>query len=113
MLGLNTTLEALLQVNGTKVLGYEPSLMLALDDTCRLQCRLNIETLRTNAYQIRTNHFPEGADHGLLHGAAILGEADRPVVCRGVSEPAENLHGFGGESHHPGGDQAVEPDDRE
>jgi hypothetical protein len=40
------------------VLGYEPSLMLALDDTCRLQCRLNIET-RTNAYQIRTNQFPE------------------------------------------------------
>src|SRR5947208_5267378 len=57
-LGLNTTLESLLQVNGTKVLGYEPALMLALDDTCRLQCRLNIET-RTNAYQIRTNHFPE------------------------------------------------------
>ena len=57
-LGLNTTLESLLQMQGTKVLGYEPSLMLALDDTCRLQCRLNIET-RTNAYQIRTNQFPE------------------------------------------------------
>lgn len=57
-LGLNTTLESLLQVSGTKVLGYEPALMLALDETCRLQCRLNIET-RTNAYQIRTNQFPE------------------------------------------------------
>jgi hypothetical protein len=57
-LGLNTTLESLLQMQGTKVLGYEPSLMLALDDTCRLQCRLNIET-RTNAYQIRTSQFPE------------------------------------------------------
>ena len=57
-LGLNTTLEALLQMQGSKVLGYEPALMLALDDTCRLQCRLNIET-RTNAYQIRTNQFPE------------------------------------------------------
>jgi hypothetical protein len=57
-LGLNTTLESLMQVPGTKVLGYEPSLMLALDDTCRLQCRLNIET-RTNAYQIRTGNFPE------------------------------------------------------
>ena len=40
------------------MLGYEPSLMLALDETCRLQCRLSIET-RTNAYQIRTNNFPE------------------------------------------------------
>jgi hypothetical protein len=44
-------------MNGSRVLGYEPSLMLALDETCRLQCRLNIET-RTNAYQIRTNQFP-------------------------------------------------------
>jgi len=57
-LGLNTTLESLMQMPGTKVLGYEPALMLALDETCRLQCRLNIET-RTNAYQIRTNQFPE------------------------------------------------------
>ena len=57
-LGLNTTLESLLQAPGTKVLGYEPSLMLALDETCRLQCRLNIET-RTNAYQIRTQQFPD------------------------------------------------------
>jgi hypothetical protein len=57
-LGINTTLESLMQVPGTKVLGYEPSLMLALDESCRLQCRLNIET-KTNAYQIRTNQFPE------------------------------------------------------
>lgn len=57
-LGLNTTLESLLQMQGSKVLGYEPALMLALDDSCRLQCRLNIET-RTNAYQIRTGQFSE------------------------------------------------------
>ena len=57
-LGLNTTLEALMQMQGTKVLGYEPALMLALDDTCRLQCRLSIET-RTNAFQVRTGQFPE------------------------------------------------------
>jgi hypothetical protein len=57
-LGLNTTLESLVQMPGAKVLGYEPSLTLSLDDTFRLQCRLNIET-RTNAYQIRTGQFPE------------------------------------------------------
>ncbi len=57
-LGLNTTLESLLQAPGTKVIGYEPAVMLALDESCRLQCRLNIET-RTNAYQIRTNQYPE------------------------------------------------------
>src|SRR5438045_3537161 len=57
-LGLNTTLQNLMEMPGSRVLNYEPSLMLALDDTCRLQCRLNIET-RTNAYQIRTGHYPE------------------------------------------------------
>jgi hypothetical protein len=57
-LGLNTTLETLLQMPGSRVINYEPSLMLSLEESCRLQCRLNIET-RTNAYQIRTGQFPE------------------------------------------------------
>lgn len=57
-LGLNTTLENLMQLPGSRVINYEPSLMLALDESCRLQCRLSIET-RTNAYQIRTGQFPE------------------------------------------------------
>src|SRR5262245_65326285 len=57
-LGLNTTLENLLQLPGSKVINYEPSLMLALDESCRLQSRLSIET-RTNAYQIRTGQFPD------------------------------------------------------
>jgi hypothetical protein len=57
-LGLNTTLENLLQLPGAHVLNYEPSLMLSLDDSCRLQCRLSMET-RTNAYQIRTGQYPE------------------------------------------------------
>ncbi len=57
-LGLNTTLESLLQMPSARVINYEPSLMLALDDNCRLQCRLSVET-RTNAYQIRTGQFPE------------------------------------------------------
>jgi hypothetical protein len=56
-LGLNQ-LEGLVQLPGIKVINYEPALMLALDESCRLQCRLAIET-RTNAYQIRTGQFPE------------------------------------------------------
>jgi hypothetical protein len=56
-LGLNTTLDALLQLPDAKVINYEPSLMLALDETCRLQCRLSVET-RTKAYQVRTGDFP-------------------------------------------------------
>ena len=57
-LGLNSTLENLIQMPGNRVINYEPSLMLSLDEDCRLQCRLSIET-RTNAYQIRTGQFPE------------------------------------------------------
>jgi hypothetical protein len=57
-LGRNTPLEGLLDMPNARVLNYEPSLMLVLDDACRLQCRLNIET-RTNAYQLRTGQFPE------------------------------------------------------
>lgn len=57
-LGLNTTLESLLQIPGSRVINYEPSLMLALDEACRTQCRLNIET-RTNAFQVRTGQFAE------------------------------------------------------
>ena len=57
-LGLNTTLENLVQLPGAKVINYEPSLMLALDEQCRVQCRLSIET-RTNAFQVRTGQFPE------------------------------------------------------
>ncbi|NBO92923.1 MAG: hypothetical protein EBV06_11530 [Planctomycetia bacterium] len=57
-LGMTTTLDKLVSMPGTKVINYEPSLMLALDDACRLQCRLSIET-RTNAFQVRTGTFPE------------------------------------------------------
>lgn len=52
--------ENLLSLPGSKVLNFEPMIMLALDDSCRLQCRLHIET-RTNAYQVRTGQFPESA----------------------------------------------------
>lgn len=57
-LGLGNTLDSLAQLPGSRVINYEPSVMLALDEGCRLQCRLSIET-RTNAYQIRTGQFPE------------------------------------------------------
>ena len=57
-LGLNGSLENLVQLPGHRVINYEPSLMLSLDEDCRLQCRLSIET-RTNAYQVRTGQFPE------------------------------------------------------
>ncbi len=40
------------------MLNFEPSMTIALEDSCRLQARLLIET-RTNAYQVRRNEFPD------------------------------------------------------
>lgn len=57
-LGLGNHLESLVQLPGSRVINFEPSLMLALDESCRLQCRLAVET-RTNAFQVRTGQFPE------------------------------------------------------
>lgn len=57
-LGVGTALEGLLEVPGARVINYEPSLTLSLDDGCRLQCRLSVET-RTNAFQVRTGDFPD------------------------------------------------------
>jgi hypothetical protein len=57
-LGVSPAMERLTDVPGATVLNYEPSLTLALDEDCRTQCRLSIET-RTNAYQVRTGDYPE------------------------------------------------------
>ena len=45
-------------VPGGTVINYEPSITLALDEECRTQVRLSIET-RTNAYQVRTGEYTE------------------------------------------------------
>jgi len=57
-LGIGWGLEGLLDVAGSRVIHYEPSVTLALEESCRLQCRLSVET-RTNAYQIRMGEYPE------------------------------------------------------
>ena len=43
---------------GGKVLLYQPAITVALDDTCRLQAKLNIDT-RSTVYQVRTGQFAE------------------------------------------------------
>ncbi len=57
-LGLNPALERMLEAPHATIVNYEPTITLALDEECRMQCRLSIET-RTNAYQVRTGDFPE------------------------------------------------------
>jgi len=57
-LGLSPALEHLLDAPNATVINYEPTITLSLDDECRLQCRLSIET-RTSAYHVRTGEYPE------------------------------------------------------
>lgn len=57
-LGTSTSLDGLLEMSGSQVLNYEPSITISLDESCRRQARLMIET-RTNAYQVRRGEFPE------------------------------------------------------
>jgi hypothetical protein len=85
----------MLDMPGARVVGYEPSLTVALDPDCRLQCRLSVEA-RTNAYQIRTGEYPEeqlsvyvtARQYGSLKADQTFGDTlDRLlVVCQEVIE---------------------------
>lgn len=56
-LGLTPSLEGMLNIPGARPINFEPSLTMALDESCRLQARLMIET-RTNAYHVRRGDYP-------------------------------------------------------
>lgn len=55
-LGIPKAMEGVFEMAGARIINYEPSVTFALDETCRLQGRLSVET-RTNAYQIRTGEY--------------------------------------------------------
>lgn len=55
-LGAAPWMEGLVHMPETKILNYQPALTLGLDETYRLQCRLQIET-RTTTYQVRTGEY--------------------------------------------------------
>jgi hypothetical protein len=57
-LGVLPAFEKLPEIPGASILANEPSIQFALDEDCRVQCRLSIEP-RTAAYHIRTKEFPE------------------------------------------------------
>lgn len=57
-LGVAPAFDRLTDIPGTTVIANEPSIQLALDDDCRIQCRLSFET-RTSAYHVRTGEYPE------------------------------------------------------
>ena len=87
-LGVGPRLEGLLELPRARVINFEPSLTLALDESCQLQCRLSIET-RTNAYQVRTGRVRRRPDQRLLHGPPVLGDRARSVVPRSFRRQRE------------------------
>lgn len=57
-LGVSPAIEKMAAIPGTTVLGCEPVIQLAMDEECRTQVRMSVET-RTSAYQVKTREFPE------------------------------------------------------
>lgn len=57
-LGVGDAFDGLFEIPRARVINFEPSLTVALDESCQLQCRVSIET-RTNAYQVRMGEFGE------------------------------------------------------
>lgn len=57
-LGLAPAFEGLLEMPGATAIAYEPAIQFAVDEACRVQVRLSIES-RTSAYHVRTSEYPE------------------------------------------------------
>ena len=57
-LGVVPALEKVTEIPGATMIACDPSIQIALDDDCRVQCRLSVEA-RTSAYHVRTGEFPE------------------------------------------------------
>lgn len=80
-LGISSALEGVLHIPGGQPISYEPQITVSLDDTCRRQARLMVET-RTNAYHVRRGEYPEEnisvyftvRQYGSLSGASAFQE---------------------------------------
>ena len=57
-LGTGPVVESMLDIPNARTLNFEPSITVSLEEACRKQARLLIET-RTNAYQVRRGEFPD------------------------------------------------------
>ena len=57
-LGVGAAFDRVGEMPGGRVINYEPSLTMSLDEDCRVQVRVSTET-RTNAFQVRTGEFNE------------------------------------------------------
>jgi hypothetical protein len=57
-LGVGPALDRVAELPGGRVINYEPSLTISVDEDCRVQVRVSTET-RTNAFHVRTGDFTE------------------------------------------------------
>ena len=57
-LGMTPAMEKMVDIEGAKLVAFDPSIQIALEDDCRTQCRVSVEP-RTTAYHVRTGEFPE------------------------------------------------------
>jgi len=57
-LGTSSAMDGLVDLPDAQVINFEPAITISLDESCRLQARLMIET-RTSAYHVRRDDYPE------------------------------------------------------
>jgi hypothetical protein len=88
-LGLPPAFEKMLDMSPQAMLNYEPQIQFALDEDCRYQCRLSIET-RTNAYHVRTGDFPE-EQLSVYLTARRYGALDREETFGGALEKLNSV----------------------
>ena len=80
-LGVVPAFERLAEIPGSSIVGHEPSLQLALDAECRVQCRLNFET-RTSAVPRADWRVPGGTTERVPDGTSLRRTRSRRNVYR-------------------------------
>ena len=92
-LGVHPAFDSLASVAGARPLSNEPSLTLALDEECRKQCRVAIES-RTNAFQVRTGEFPEEQLSVYVttgHYGGLTAKDDCAEILDGLAQSCEQV----------------------
>ena len=110
-LGVGHGLEGLFDLPQAQVINYEPSMTLALNESCQLQCRLAVET-RTNAYQVRTREYSDDQISVYFTVRQYWGTGPRSELPRFVAAPAGSRRGDPPAVRDPAGRPAPGAGDR-